>query len=152
MISDRITTLKLAAPLIVQSGAAVSSVVEQIQREKRGAGCVLICSGQSLAGIMTERDVLLKIVARDVDGKEPVDRFMTPDPVTMTSDQTIGEAINLMNEHNFRHIPVVDPKTGEVTSIFTVSDVINYLAESFPEQVINLPPRPHQKMMTPEGA
>lgn len=152
MLSNKITTLELAAPLIVQSGDSVSSVVDQIQREKPRTGCVLICKGESLAGIMTERDVLLKVVARDVDGNEPVDRFMTPDPITMTTGQTIGEAINLMNEHRFRHIPVVDEKSGQVTSIFTVSDVINFLAESFPEQVINLPPRPHQKIMTPEGA
>jgi CBS domain-containing protein len=152
MLSDKITTLELAAPLIVQSGASVSSVVDEIQRHKPSAGCVLIWKGESLAGIMTERDVLLKVVARDVDGKEPVDRFMTPDPITMTTDQTIGDAINLMNQYSFRHIPVVDQKTGQVTSIFSVSDVINYLAESFPDQVINLPPRPHQKIMTPEGA
>ncbi len=37
-------------------------------------------------------------------------------------------------------------------AIFRVQDVIDVLAESFPEQVLNLPPRPHQKMRTPEGA
>jgi CBS domain-containing protein len=115
-------------------------------------GCVLVCTGKELAGIMTERDVLMKVVARDVSNDEPVDTFMTANPLTLTGDNTIGEAISLMDRENFRHIPIVDPKSGEAIAIFSIRDVVNYLAESFPEQVINLPPRPHQKMTTPEGA
>lgn len=152
MLSDKISTLKLSTPLLVQAGTPVGRVLEEVQGQPRSAGCVLVCQGRRLAGILTERDVLLKVMARDVDSTEPVDRFMTPEPITMTPQQTIGDAISLMNEHNFRHIPVVDESSGDVLSIFSVSDVIDYLAESFPEQVINLPPRPHQKMMTPEGA
>ncbi|MCH8815479.1 MAG: CBS domain-containing protein [Chloroflexi bacterium] len=100
---------------------------------------------------MTERDVLLKIVARDVDYKEPVDNFMTKDPATLPKRATLGEAVRLMNDRDFRHIPIVDESTGEAVAIFSIRYVIDYLAESFPEQVLNLPPRPHQKMITPEG-
>jgi len=150
LLSDRISSLNLPAPLIVESGTSVSSVVEQVKRS--AVGCVLICNGPKLAGIMTERDVLLKIVARDVDGKQPVDDFMTADPITLTAERTIGEAITIMDRENFRHIPIIDEKTGQPVSIFSIMDVINFLAESFPESVINLPPRPHQKILTPEGA
>jgi CBS domain-containing protein len=134
----------------VQVGTPVSKVIEAVQRSK--VGCVLVCTGKELAGIMTERDVLMKVVARDVSNDEPVDTFMTANPLTLTGDNTIGEAISLMDRENFRHIPIVDPKSGEAVAIFSIRDVVNYLAESFPEQVINLPPRPHQKMTTPEGA
>jgi CBS domain-containing protein len=101
---------------------------------------------------MTERDVLMKIVARDVDYDEPVDGFMTSDPLTLTPDDTIGEAISLMNEHGFRNVPIISASTGEAISLFRIQDVIDYLAEAYPEKVLNLPPRPHQLLRTPEGA
>ncbi len=150
MLSDKIGSLKLQTPLVVQSGTSVGEVVDQVQR--REAGCVLIREGGRLTGIMTERDVLMKVVARDVSSREPVDDFMTPSPITMTPDHTIGEAIDLINRTEMWYIPVVDPDSGEAVAVFSIRDVIDYLAESFPEKVINLPPRPHQRMTTQEGA
>ncbi len=150
LLSDKIATLKLSAPLTVPSGTSVRQVIERVQQQE--AGCVLVCQGKQVIGIMTERDVLMKIVARDVDHDDPVDKFMTPQPVTLTKGHTIGEAIALMNSEDFRNIPIVDAKTGEPTALFDVRDIIHHLAESFPEHVLNLPPRPHQKMLTPEGA
>jgi len=150
MLRDKISTLKLTAPLSVESGTSVGQVLEQVQR--RDVGCVAVCQGGILIGVMTERDVLMKIVARDVDYKEPVDQFMTPQPLTLTPDKTIGDAVNMMNEHNFRHVPIIDAQSNRPVAIFSIKDVINMVAESFPEQVLNLPPRPHQKMETPEGA
>jgi CBS domain-containing protein len=119
---------------------------------KHGAGYVLVRSASRLVGIMTERDVLMKVVARDVNYDEPVDTFMTPDPLTMTPDDTIGEAISLMNRAGFRNIPIIDPASGEATALFRIQDVIDYLAEAYPETVLNLPPMPHQLLATPEGA
>ena len=150
VLSDKIATLKLSSPLSVPSGTSVRQVIEQIQR--RRAGCVLVSEDKRVVGIMTERDVLLKEVARDVSYDDPVDKFMTPNPQTLTADHTIGEAITLMNREGFRNIPIVDAETGEAVALFRIRDIIHHLAESFPEHVLNLPPRPHQKMLTPEGA
>ena len=150
MLADKIFTLNLPTPLFVASGSSVRQVIETIQRQQ--AGAVLVVEDKRLVGIMTERDVLMKVVARDVDYDEPVDLFMTPDPRTLTPDRTIGEAISLMHEEGFRNIPIVDAKTGEAISLFRIRDVIFHLAESFPEHVLNLPPEPNQKMKTAEGA
>ena len=150
MLSDKISTLKLQPPLTVQSTASIGQVVDEVQR--RCVGCVLVYEGRSLVGIMTERDVLMKVVARDVSSRYPVEQFMTPSPTTITPNHTIGEAIDLISRTEMWYIPVIDPNTGQAVAIFSIRDVINYLAESFPEKVINLPPRPHQKMTTPEGA
>ena len=125
-------------------------VIQKVQRE--GAGCVIVSKDGRPIGIMTERDVLMKIVARDVEYNEPVDNFMTPDPLTLTPDSTIGEAISLMNQQGFRNIPIINPSTGEAIALFQIQDVIDYLAEAYPEKVLNLPPRPHQLLRTPEGA
>ncbi len=148
MLTARISTLALTPPVTVESGSSVARMVEQVQKQK--VGCVLVYEFGSLVGIITERDMLLKVVARDVKYDEPVDQFMTRNPVTMSPEDTIGDAANLMNERNFRHIPVIGAD-GQATGIVSIKDIISIVAESFPEQVLNLPPRPHQKMETPEG-
>ena len=149
MLADKIVTLKLATPLFVPSGSSIRHVVETIQQAQ--AGAVLIVEGKQLAGIMTERDVLMKVVARDVNYDDPVDKFMTPNPRTLKPSDTIGDAINLMNEAGLRNIPIVD-ETGEAIAMFRIRDVVNHLAEAFPEHVLNLPPHSHQQMKTAEGA
>jgi hypothetical protein len=57
----------------------------------------------------------------------------------------------MMNNESIRHIPIVDGD-GKATSVLRIQDIVHHVAESFPEHVVNLPPRPHQKMETPEGA
>ena len=150
MLSDKIRSLKLAAPPTVESGTTVREVIQKVQRE--GAGCVLVSKDGRPIGIITERDVLLKIVARDVSYDEPIDTYMTRDPRTLTPDDTIGDAISLMNSEGFRNIPIIDPSTGAPIALFHVQDVIDYLAEAYPEKVLNLPPSPHQLLRTAEGA
>lgn len=150
MIGDKIVTLELPRPLCVASGSSVRQVIDTVQRHHTGA--VLVCDSGKPIGIMTERDVLMKVVRRDVNYDEPVDKYMTRAPRTLTGDDTIGEAISLMNREGFRNIPIVDKVSGEAVAIFRVNDIIHHLAESFPEHVLNLPPVHHQQMKTPEGA
>ena len=83
MLGDKIVTLKLPPPLCVPSGTSVRQVIDTVQQRETGA--VLICEGKRLVGIMTERDVLMKVLARDVSYQDPVDKFMTADPATLTT-------------------------------------------------------------------
>jgi len=150
MLTGKIGTLDRTPPVTVESGSSIGEVMEAIERG--AVGCVVVCEGDRLVGILTERDVLHKVVARDVDYKTPVDEFMTPDPVTLPLSATVGEAVAIMIEHQFRHIPIVEDGGSRPLAVFSIKDVINLIAESFPEHVLNLPPRPHQKMSTREGA
>ncbi len=147
MLNDRISTLPLTPPVTVEAGTSVGDVVELTRR--RNVGCVLVYAGSRLEGIITERDILLKVVARAVGYDEPVEKFMTRDPVVLSPDKTVGDAVNLMIEKNFRHIPVVRDD-GRAHGIVSIKDVITLVAEFFPQQVLNLPPR-HQRLGTPEG-
>jgi CBS domain-containing protein len=150
VLSDKVTTLKLPSPLTVTPGTSVRDVITRVQQE--GAGAVLVCEGDDLSGILTERDVLMKILARDVSYDEPVEHFMTANPRTLAADATIGDVITLMMDEGFRNVPITDSKTGRAIGLCRVRDVASHLAESFPEHILNLPPRPHQKLPTPEGA
>ena len=76
---------------------------------------------------------------------------MTTEPRTLRLEQTVADAIDLMQSAKFRNIPVIDDDRRLVGVVRQV-DILKFLAESFPEELLNLPPRPHQRMKEPEGA
>lgn len=91
----------------------------------------------------------MRIVARDVKYDAGVSEFVSPIPKTLRNSDTIAEAIAIMKD-GVDNIPVVD-SAGKAVSVVRTLDIIRFLAEAFPEQVLNLPPRPHQAMPRPEG-
>ena len=103
------------------------------------------------SGVLTERDIFGRIVAGHVDLAQPVETLMTTEPRTLDLDQTIRDAIELMQTGRYRNVPLVD-EGGNLVGVVRQADIIKYLAESFPEELLNLPPRPHQRMKEPEGA
>jgi CBS domain-containing protein len=104
-----------------------------------------------LLGVLTERDVFARIVAGQVDLAQPVETLMTTDPRTLDFEQSIRDAIDLMQTGRYRNVPVIDGGR-RLVGVVRQSDIIKYLAEAFPEELLNLPPRPHQRMKEPEGA
>jgi CBS domain-containing protein len=87
------------------------SVSEAAQlMSERSIAAVVIChpSGR-LAGIMTERDITTRVVAKSLDPHTTtVGAVMTPDPDTLEADDQPAQALRMMREHNYRHLPVVD--------------------------------------------
>ena len=148
--TDPISALGLPSPVSIGRDASVGAALTAVQRH--GMGYVLIVDEQGRpVGIMSEREVLLRIVARDVKYDAGVEKFMTHRPETLTSKDQIARAIQLMNKGGEPNIPVVDD-AGRAVAVLRTLDIIHFLAEAFPAQVLNLPPRPHQMIPEPEGA
>jgi len=75
-------------------------------------------------GIVTERDIIRRAVAKDKDiHKTKINEIMTKDPVTVDDDTSILEVSRIMSEHNFRRVMVV--KKGKLLGIVTAKDIIN---------------------------
>ena len=111
----------------------------------------LVVRDDRLAGIFTERDVLLKVLGRDVPPDAIVDSYMKPDPQSLTSAATLGQAAHIMDRGQFRNVPIVDDE-GRPLANLRQQDILDYIAEAFPAEILNLPPRPHQRLEEPEGA
>lgn len=75
----------------------------------RNAGAILVVDDDRLTGIVTERDVLFRVVARGLDAQATrlVD-VMTGSPQTVGPDKPFGYALLVMQETGFRHLPVVE--------------------------------------------
>ena len=95
-------------------------------------GSLLIMEGDSLSGIVTERDVL-KVVGSGQDPKNVSLRdVMTRDPVTVDPDSSIQDAARIMFDKWFRHLPVTTPD-GNVVGIISLRDLLSLVAEGMKE-------------------
>ena len=104
-----------------------------------------------LQGVLTERDIFGVMVGGNVDLDASVETLMNRKPRTLRLEQTVHEAIALFADGRFRNVPLVDD-ANHVVGMVRQQDILKYLAEAFPEELLNLPPRPHQRMKESEGA
>jgi CBS domain-containing protein len=146
---DAVSLLETGGYVCVEPSTPLSEAIEQMKQDD-AEGCVMICEASGrIAGIFTEDDVLAKIVGEQMDMNAPISNYMSPAGATLAPDATLGDAVRLMNEHRTRVIPLV--KDNQLVGALHVSDIIRYLAETYPKETINLPPVPAQVMDTLEG-
>ncbi len=141
-------------PVSVKPGTTIAECLLAIQATGTGDSVFVTDEDGRLAGVLTERDVFSRLVGPDVgqgvDVDAPVETFMTTSPNTLRLDQTVLDALVLMQSSRYRNVPVVD-EGGLLVGVVRQIDILKYLAESFPEELLNLPPRPHQRMEQAEG-
>ncbi len=135
-------------PLCMAPTASGAEALAAMQAQKRGA--VLVCQGESLVGIFTERDAL-KMMAAAASFDVPLQQLMIADPVVLRDDDKVGKAIAMMSRGGYRRLPIVDER-GRPTGIVTLEGIMHYLAEHFPSTIYNLPPEPHHTTQAREGA
>ena len=86
-------------------------------------GLVVVDEKEKLIGMVTERDILSKIVAKDEDPAIlRVSDIMTKDPVTIQNDDEVDEAVELMVKNKIKKIPVLHEE--KIVGIITTSDII----------------------------
>jgi CBS domain-containing protein len=148
LLEDTIRTLRPAEPLCVRETATVHDAVAAMLA-KRQAGVLVIDADGRLTGIFTERDVLTRVVGRDLDTRlTPLGAVMTRNPEAVSPRDRIAYALNRMSVAGYRTIPVVDAETRPI-GVVTVTDFIRWLVDLFPEAVLNIRPgdaikRPHK--------
>jgi CBS domain-containing protein len=117
---------------------------------EHGGEALLVGEDGRLAGILTERDVLHRVIGQRIDPARPVSDFMTPEPHALDAAATLLDAMQAMESGGYRNLPLVED--GRVIGLLRQHDLLHYIAEAFPQEILNLPPRPHQTMEEPEGA
>lgn len=129
-------------PIEVFENTCVQDVLDALNREHRGVALV-VDQECRLLGIFTERDVLLRLPLTDSGWREaPVCDFMTHDPHSIRTNESIGLALNRMQEGAFRHLPIVDEEERAI-GVLSVRDILDYVVDHFPSEFLNLPPSPN---------
>lgn len=85
-------------------------------------GALLIVEDEKLVGIFSERDALMRVLAKELDpAATTLGQVMTADPITIAPDATVQQALDIMAEKGFRHLPVLD---GErIVAIVSIRDL-----------------------------
>ena len=150
LTDEKLKTLSRRDPLTVRPGTSLAECVRLIQAAGTGDSVFVTEANGRLIGVLTERDIFAKLVGTGMDLTRPVDDLMIEHPWTLHLDQPIRHAIDLMQTGRYRNVPLVDDD-GALVGVVRPVDVLKYLAEAFPEELLNLPPRPHQRMEAQEG-
>jgi CBS domain-containing protein len=139
LLNDTIAVLGPADPICLPETATVREAVETMLA-RRQAGVLITDAGGRLTGIFTERDVLTRVVGKNLDArKTPLGQVMTRNPEALTARDRVAYAVHSMSVAGYRTVPLVDAERRPI-GVVTVSDVIRWLANLFPEAVLNLPP------------
>lgn len=85
-------------------------------------GAVPIVDEGRLIGIVTDRDIVVRVVAEGKDASTPIGEAMTTELFTVTPDDFVFEAVRLMGDKQVRRIPVVGAN-GELAGIIAMADV-----------------------------
>lgn len=137
-INDPISKLNLSTPLNVEVGTSLKNALSLLQKEEKN--CLLVLEEDKLIGILTERDILLKVTGKGYDlSLVVVDEFMTESPEYLSKEDPLAYALNKMHVGGFRHVPIIDDSRKPI-GLISISDIIGTIADYFSREIINLPP------------
>ena len=120
--------------VVVPVGTSVRNVA-WLMKEKH-ATAVLVVRDDHLAGICSERDIVLGVVAEDQNPDQiAVDEIMTSRPTTILAHKPFGHALHLMYEGGFHHLPVVNDE-GVPVGLLCTRDALSIDAVRFSEELV----------------
>lgn len=100
-------------------------------------GALLVLENDKLVGIISERDILKKIVAAGVDpNKVLVESIMTKEILTVLSTTTVREAMRIVTEKRVRHLPVLD--NGNLVGVISIGDLTRWAMLLQEQQITSL--------------
>jgi len=98
-------------------------------------GAVAVISEGKLSGIFTERDLMIRVV---LEGRDPsvtrVGDVMTGQCISAKNDMSMGEALQLMTERHFRHLPVVD-ENDRVLGLLSIRNLLHNRVDKLSQEL-----------------
>ena len=128
-------------PNVVARKKVVTVVVEdtafqaaKLMADNHIAALVVVDGESKIIGIVTERDMTQRIIAAGLDGKTtPVKHIMTENPDTLSPEDSAGDALELMQTRNYRHLPVTED--GKCIAIVSIRDLYASVKEALEEDI-----------------
>ncbi len=128
----QISEVMTRSPQSAKSSDTIRSVAAQM--ETGDFGSVPVLDGQRLAGVVTDRDIAIRGVARGLSPEESVSKVMTSDPVCVGSDCDVQEAAQLMQDRQIRRLYVTD--RDALVGVVALADVVGSASEQLSGRTI----------------
>lgn len=106
---------------------AIDATLVEAARQMRSSGVgglpVLDHPDRTCAGIVTERDIVVRVLAEERDARATVVRDVaTLEPITCAPGDDLGSALGLMRDHEVQHLPVLDGE--QVVGLLSLADIV----------------------------
>jgi predicted transcriptional regulator len=101
-----------------------------IMMDRMNVGCLLVTKEDKIIGIVTERDLVRRVLATGIDHTSiKVKEIMSYPVIAIEPDSSLIDAVKLMASHGFRRLPVIE-KDGRLVGIVTINELAEALAET----------------------
>ena len=128
LASEPLMVVGRRLPVTVSPGTSIADCLRAIQRTGTGDSVFVTDDGGRLLGVLTERDIFGRLVGPDVapavDLDADVEAYMTTSPHMLRLEQTVLDALEIMQSGRYRNVPVVDDD-GVMMGIVTVDDALD---------------------------
>ena len=118
----RVEDVMSTPPIVIVRDEPIEKAAKLMCDNKVSSVLVVDKDGK-LVGIITERDIVFAVASGKIGKGLPVWMFMTENPVTVTSQAPLTEALEKMRSINVRHLPVVDDE-GKPVGALSIRDVV----------------------------
>jgi CBS domain-containing protein len=109
------------APAIVHSNAAVRDAAAKMR--ELDVGSLPVCDGERLEGVITDRDIAIRLVAEGLDASNTkVSDIMTPGATYCFEDQSVDEAATVMEAHQIRRLPILN-REKRLVGVLSLGDL-----------------------------
>ncbi len=123
-------------PAAVELSGSVADAVRAMV--DNGVGAVAVVDLGILKGIFSERDLMKKVIYRNLSpDKTPVAEVMTVEVESSKAEMLPADALRLMLERHFRHLPIVD-ESGKVQGILSIRNLLEHMVEELEDSVNSL--------------
>jgi CBS domain-containing protein len=116
----------MSKPLCIVDPEATLAEATTLMAENR-VGSAIVCSGDRLLGIVTERDVVRAMSGSHDAAIRPVDEWMTRRPVTIGPETEVRDALRTMVDGGFRHLPVLED--DKIVGMVSMRDIATAMAD-----------------------
>ncbi len=119
----------------VAPGTLVADAIGVLNDKRIGA--VLVLDGDRICGVFSERDVMRGLHGHGVAIlQQSVDAVMTKPVITVTPDDSCGDAMTLMTNRRIRHLPVVS--NGQLLGLVSIGDLVKHRIEEIEREAAAL--------------
>ena len=124
IMEDAVSHLNFSPPITLPADVPITDAIQEMKERK--VGCVLALEQGELAGILSERDLLLKLAGpTSISDQIRLRDIMTTRLVILGPEDSIRFALHQMSIGGFRHIPIVKDK--QPVGVISIKDVLRYI-------------------------
>ncbi|WP_028880618.1 DUF294 nucleotidyltransferase-like domain-containing protein [Terasakiella pusilla] len=112
--------LRRQGPVTIEPETTIQQAAQKMSKE--GVSCLLVLKDDAIVGIVTDKDLRNRVVAKGFDIAKPLSDIMTANPICIDAEDYLFDAMLLMSQKNIRHLPVMD--AGRAAGVITNTNIV----------------------------